>query len=123
MKKSSFTLIELIIVISIIGLIAALVAPNLFNKGEELKADTCRLKINTLKAAVIDHKISTGQFPDSLEVLVGKAYKKLPLDPWNKEFIYRKDSSLFDKFEIMSYGSDGAPGGEGADADIKLSDI
>ncbi len=123
---SGFTLAELMVVIVIIGLLVAVVAPNVFKSLSKGQVATVKATISNLESAVNSWALDNGgKFPDSLEVLVqpddsGQAYlqaDKLPLDPWKNEFVYEPPSGT-QKMIIRSYGRDGQPGGEGEDRDI-----
>jgi general secretion pathway protein G len=125
-KRSGFTLAELMVVIVIIGLLVAVVAPNVFKYLSKGQVGTVKATISNLENAVDSWALdNSGKYPDSLDVLVqpdesGQAYlksDKIPLDPWKNEFIYEPPSGQ-QKMIIRSYGRDGQPGGEGEDRDI-----
>ncbi|MCM8531619.1 MAG: type II secretion system major pseudopilin GspG [Lentisphaeraceae bacterium] len=129
-KRRNFSLLEVIIAISILALVAALAVPNFLGQAEEAKANAAKVEMNTLKQSVTNFKLDTGKFPTSLEDLVSnsqglKNWKQyledVPKDPWGNDYRFESRPELFNKFEIISYGSDGQPGGEGTNADITLS--
>ncbi len=125
-RQRGFTMIELLVVMVILGLLAALVAPNFFGQAEK-----ARVKLSTaLDALALD----TGRYPSAQEGLRalldppsgmdmwdGPYLKKLPKDPWNHDYVYRGGSGNAE-YEILCYGADGSPGGEGGNADISNLD-
>jgi len=132
--RSGFTLIEIMVVIVILGLLAALVVPKLVGRTEEAKKTQSRVQIKSLEQALELFKLDNGFFPTTdqgLEALVRvpdagripKNYRKggyldrLPKDPWGNAYVYVSPGAHGD-YDISSYGADGAPGGEGEDADI-----
>jgi general secretion pathway protein G len=136
-SQKGFTLIELMIVIAILGLLAALVGTNVMSKLEEAKASTTRNQIRQLATVLDDFKRVCGYYPSTdqgLDALVhapqGRECKNypsegfvsgghLPKDGWDRDFLYESDGN---KFVIRSLGSDGNPGGTGNAADISSDD-
>lgn len=124
--QRAFTLIEIMIVVVIIGLLAGLVAVNLIPQAEEAKRKAALAQMKSMEQALELYKLDTGQYPDSLQELVSPssgraAYLKggkLPKDPWNKDFKFIVPGIDGQPYEIISYGSDGQPGGTGENADI-----
>ena len=125
---AGFTLIEILVVMAIIGMLAMMVAPNIFNQQAGARRDAALAQISALEAALDTYRLDVGQYPDSLEGLVendsGRAAwngpylrREVPLDPWGNEYVYDSDGR---GFTLVSYGPDGARGGEGDDADIGL---
>jgi len=136
--RAGFTLIEIMVVIVILGLLAALVVPKLVGRTEEAKKTQSRVQIKSLEQALELFKLDNGFFPTTeqgLEALVRlpevgrvpKNYRKggyldrLPKDPWANAYVYISPGTHGD-YDISSYGADGAPGGEGEDADINSWD-
>ena len=128
MTAAGFTLIEILVVMAIIGMLAVMVAPNIFNQQAGAQRDAALSQISALEAALDTYRLDVGQYPDSLEGLVendsGRAAwngpylrREVPLDPWGNEYVYDSDGR---GFTLVSYGPDGARGGEGDDADIGL---
>ncbi|WP_426752249.1 type II secretion system major pseudopilin GspG [Myxococcus sp. Y35] len=113
------TLIEIMVVITILGLIAAAVGVSVMSNLEEAKQKTAALDIKTLETGLKLHYMKTGSFPDThagLEALLeARSVERLPKDPWNRDYVYLNEGG---SPVILSYGADGAPGGEGSDADI-----
>lgn len=136
--RAGFTLIEIMVVIVILGLLAALVVPKLIGRTEEAKKTQARVQIRSVEQALELFKLDNGFFPTTeqgLEALVRmpesgrtpKNYRKggyldrLPKDPWGNAYVYLSPGSHGD-YDISSYGADGTQGGEGEDADINSWD-
>lgn len=125
---AGFTLIEILVVMAIIGMLAVMVAPSIFNQQAGAQRDAALSQISALEAALDTYRLDVGQYPDSLEGLVendsGRAAwngpylrREVPLDPWGNEYVYDSEGR---GFTLVSYGPDGERGGEGDDADIGL---
>ncbi len=125
-QARGFTIIELLIVMAILGMLAVMVAPNLFNQADGARRDAALSQISSLTSALDAYRLDVGQYPDELEGLIendsGRStwngpYLRgdVPVDPWGNAYVY--ESSGRD-FSLISYGADGAPGGEDNDADI-----
>ena len=125
---AGFTLIEILVVMAIIGMLAVMVAPSIFNQQAGAQRDAALSQISALEAALDTYRLDVGEYPDSLEGLVendsGRAAwngpylrREVPLDPWGNEYVYDSDGR---GFTLVSYGPDGERGGEGDDADISL---
>jgi general secretion pathway protein G len=125
-NKRGFTLIEILIVVIIIGLLASLVAPKLFTKVDKARINTAKAQIELLCSAIDTYRLDLGKFPSSLiELRVSTnpkwdgpyLPKDIPLDPWNNPYVYKYPGE-HGPYDIISYGADGKPGGEGNDEDI-----
>ena len=125
---AGFTLIEILVVMAIIGMLAVMVAPNIFNQQAGARRDAALSQISSLEAALDTYRLDVGQYPDSLVGLVendsGRAAwngpylrREVPLDPWDNDYFYDSDGR---SFMLVSYGADGERGGEGDGADIGL---
>ena len=125
---AGFTLIEILVVMAIIGMLAVMVVPNIFNQQAGAQRDAALSQISALEVALDTYRLDVGEYPDSLEGLVendsGRAAwngpylrREVPLDPWGNEYVYDSDGR---GFTLVSYGPDGERGGEGDDADIGL---
>ncbi len=126
MQRKAFSLIELMIVIVILGLLAAMVVPNLTGKAEEAKKKIVCVEMKRIYNGVLDeYKVNNSTYPsteEGLELLAEKDYfkdKKLPHDSWGSKFIYINDDG---SIEIISFGADKKEGGEESAADIKMSE-
>ena len=131
-RDQGFSLIELIVVLVILGLLAAVVAPRIYDKLAKGKEQIARIQIKELEGALQLFSFDLGRFPttaEGMEALVRnpgnlEAWKgpylsksEVPLDPWGKPYVYRCPGQHGD-FEIFSYGPDGVEGGEGENGDI-----
>jgi general secretion pathway protein G len=137
--RAGFTLIEIMVVIVILGLLAALVVPKLIGRTEEAKKTQARVQIRNVQQALELFKLDNGFFPGTdqgLEALVRmpdagrtpKNYRKggyldrVPKDPWGNAYVYVCPGDHGD-YDISSYGADGTQGGEGEDGDINSWEI
>ena len=127
--EAGVTLIEMLVVVTIIALFAMLVAPNMFKNVDRANAVAARSQINNFEQALMQYKLSTGTFPTDLEALRTRPpnvnqwdgpylRKEVPLDPWKHPYVYKFPGEHGDEPDIISYGADGQPGGEGVNADI-----
>ncbi len=129
--SSGFTMMELLIVLVIIGLLAALVGPILFQRINPAKQSVARAQMENFMTALDNYFIDNGQFPNSQQGLLvlrtkpegsekwnGPYLKKeIPKDPWGNAYQYRAPGRN-GGYEISSWGADGKEGGEGENADI-----
>jgi len=126
MQRKAFSLIELMIVIVILGLLAAMVLPSLTGKGEEAKRDLVCVQMKSMYDGALDmYKIKHSMYPtteEGLEALTktDEYFKdgKMPKDSWGNEFIYINNDG---KVELISLGADKKEGGKGSAADIRMS--
>jgi general secretion pathway protein G len=130
-NKRGFTLIEMLIVMVILGLLAALVAPRMFGKVEKSRQKTAKAQISLFETALDTYRLDVGKYPttelglqalrvkpDGVERWDGPYLpKEVPADPWGHPYEYRSPGEHGD-FDIISYGGDGTAGGEGDDKDI-----
>jgi len=130
--QRGFSLIELLVVIIILGLIAGLVGPRLFGRVGQSKQATAKAQIELFGAALDQYRLDVGAYPPSaagLDALVrnpnvpnwnGPYLKKpaVPNDPWGKPYQYKCCPGDHGEYDIVSYGFDGAAGGEGENADV-----
>lgn len=126
-----FTLLELLVVIVIIGLLAAYVGPRYFSTIGKASAGTAKQQIESFGKALDTYRLDTNHYPTTeqgLAALLTKPNdeakwqgpylsKAVPVDPWGKPYVYRAPGTNGD-FDLLSYGKDGQPGGEGENADI-----
>ncbi len=123
-----FTLIEILVVMAIIGMLAVMVAPNIFRQQAGAMRDAALSQISSLETALDSFRLDMNQYPDSLSELMenesGSASwngpylrREIPADPWGNEYVYQSDGR---NFTLISYGADGVQGGEDDDADIGL---
>jgi general secretion pathway protein G len=124
--NGGFTLVELLLVLVILALIGGLVLPGIIGKAEGAKVKAAASQVSRLSMAVESYYLDTGSTPNSLEQLVdgdedgwnGPYVKASSLkDPWGRDYEYVFPGDHGD-FDIISYGADGQPGGDGKDADV-----
>jgi general secretion pathway protein G len=134
--EDGYTLVEILVVITIIGLIVALVGPRVLNYLGESKVKTAKIQIQGFSSALDLFYLDNGRYPSSsegLSALVQRSgggvatwngpYLKgggVPNDPWGKPYVYRAPAERA-PYEIVSHGSDGQEGGTGTGADITSS--
>ena len=129
-NNQGFTLIELIVVMVILGLLAALVGPRIFGKVEKAKYSAAKTEIEMLGQGLDLFRLDVGRYPSTEEGLQslrenpgidhwdGPYLKKpVPADPWKRPFHYESPGQHGD-YDLFSYGADGSPGGEGENKDI-----
>src|SRR5205814_2112225 len=130
-KQGGFTLIELVVVLTILAMLAALVVPKLFKNVDKSKVNATKAQISALEQALDAYRLDVGSYPTTqqgLEALrikpAGAEHwdgpylpKDVPMDPWGHAYAYKSPSDHGD-YEVVSYGADGQPGGEGINADI-----
>lgn len=131
-RQSGVTLIEMMVVVTIIALFAALVLPRMLGQADKARKTAARAQINAYMTALGSYKLDTGIFPTTeqgLEALRVKPenvnnwqgpylQKDVEGDPWGHPYVYRYPGEHGDEPDITSYGADGQPGGDGINADI-----
>lgn len=133
-RVHGFTLIEVMVVIVILGVLAALIVPKLMGRPDEARTQAARQDVATLMQALKLYRLDNKRYPTTeqgLQALIAKPsagpaadswkaggyVERLPLDPWGKAYQYL-NPGLHSEVDVFSLGADGQPGGEGADADI-----
>lgn len=133
-KISGFTLLEVMVVMVIIGILAALIVPNVMGRLDDAKIVAAKSDIAGLAQALKLYRLDNGRYPSSeqgLQALVVKPsteplpqnwktngyLDKLPKDPWGHDYKYLQPG-VHGEIDVFSQGADGAPGGEALDADI-----
>ena len=133
-RRYGFTLLELLVVVLIIGLLTGIVAPRLLGQIQRSEVTAARAQLDALDKALQAFRIDMGRYPNNSEglaVLVNAPsgsdgrwrgpYLKaaVPPDPWGTPYQYRAQGTGGRDFDLMSYGRDKAPGGQGDDADLR----
>jgi general secretion pathway protein G len=130
--QSGVTLIEMLVVVTIIALFAALVGPRMLGRTDAARRTAARAQINSFMTALGAYKLDTGTFPTSEMGLAALRVRPenvnqwtgpylpqdIPLDPWGRPYLYQYPGEHGDEPDIVSLGADGQPGGDGNDADI-----
>ena len=131
-RAAGFTLIELMVVLVIIGVLAALIVPNVLDRTDDARATAARTDVHNIMQALKLYKLDNQRFPTAeqgLQALIArpttapapinwKPYlEKLPNDPWGRPYQYLSPG-VKGEVDVLSFGADGQSGGEGKDADI-----
>ena len=131
-RQAGVTLIEMLVVVTIIALFAALVAPRMLRRSDTARVTAARAQINSFMTALGAYKLDTGLFPTTEQGLQALRVKpqgvnqwegpylpqEIPVDPWGRPYLYKYPGEHGDEPDIISYGADGQPGGESINADI-----
>ena len=131
-RQAGFTLIEIMVVMVIIGLLMALVGPNLIGRSEKAKVQAAAMQIERLGTVLDTFRLDVGRYPttqEGLQVLVQRPMgverwdgpylnKGVPKDPWDRPYIYRSPGEAGRPYDLYSLGADGAPGGTDNNRDI-----
>jgi len=126
------TLIEMLVVVTIIALFAALVAPRMLRRSDAARVTAARAQINSFMTALGAYKLDTGTFPTTEEGLQALRIKPaeanqwqgpylpqdIPVDPWGRPYLYKYPGEHGDEPDLVCLGADGQPGGEGINGDV-----
>jgi general secretion pathway protein G len=130
--QCGFTLIELMVVLLIIGVLAALIVPNVLNRADDARVTAAKTDVTNLMQALKLYKLDNQRYPTAdqgLQALLAKPttppvpnnwktyLDQLPKDPWGAPYVYL-NPGIKGEVDVMSYGADGQAGGEGNNADI-----
>jgi len=133
-RNKGFTLIEILVVVSILAILGALIVPKIMDRPSEARVVAAKQDIGSIVAALKLYKLDNGRYPSQaqgLQALITKPtddqtvanwknggyLERLPKDPWGHDYLYLIPG-LHGDIDVMSYGADGQSGGEGFDADI-----
>ncbi len=136
-RTKGFTLIEIMVVVVILGILGALIVPNIIGRPDEARVTAARADIQQIGNALELYRLDNGVYPSSdqgLDALVEEPsgfpeprrwnpqgyLKRLPIDPWGEPYLYVNEDRTMD---VYSFGADRKDGGESIDADIKLSEL
>jgi general secretion pathway protein G len=131
-QQAGFTLIEIMVVMVIIGLLMALVGPNLIGRSEKAKVQAAQMQIERLGTVLDTFRLDVGRYPttqEGLQVLVQRPMgvdrwdgpylnKGVPKDPWDRPYLYRSPGEAGRPYDLYSLGADGAPGGTDNNRDV-----
>lgn len=139
--EKGFSFIELMVVVIILGVLASMIVPRYMGRTDEAKTVKAKIDIVAIETSLKLYHLDNGTYPSTEQGLVAliekpttdpaapkwndKGYldkKKLPKDPWGREYLYLSPGVNGD-YDILSYGADGTPGGEGKNEDIKSWEI
>lgn len=134
--RRGFTLLELLVVVIVLGLLAGLVAPQIFGRVGEAKSGTARTQMALLATALDSYRLDNGAYPNTEQGLAALQEKPtrepvptnwrgpylrkaVPLDPWNRPYLYRAPGTRnATGFDLATFGRDGKEGGSDEDADL-----
>jgi general secretion pathway protein G len=135
-NRGGFTLIEIMVVVVILAMLAAIVGPKLMGRTDDAKITDASVQIKNIETALKLYKLDNGSYPSTEQGLgalvakptvgvIPKSYKeggyleskKMPKDPWGNDYLYVSPGEHGD-YDLFSYGADGANGGDGMNADI-----
>jgi len=135
--QQGFTLVEMLVVITIIGLIMGLIGPRVLNYLSESKVKAAKIQLQSFSSALDLFYLDAGRFPSTAEGLTALVQRtpgvaawngpylkggNVPNDPWNHPYVYRAPGE-HGPYDIISYGSDGQEGGSGLGADISIENL
>lgn len=135
--EKGFTIIEMLVVLVIIGILAAIIAPRIIGRADDARVTEAKVQIANLETALKLYKLDNGIYPETgqgIEALIEKPTtgaiprkwrdggylekRRVPSDPWGNPFVYASPG-LHGDFDLISYGADGVRGGDGFNADIE----
>ncbi len=133
--ERGLTLVEMIVVLAIIALVAALIVPNVIGRPDQARVTVANTDLKTISAALKMYRLDTGGYPTTQQGLAALAKQPqgadapanwnpegyladVPVDPWNRPYLYKSPGDSGAGFELGSLGRDGKPGGEDVDADL-----
>ncbi len=136
-KNSGFTIIEIMVVLVILGILAAIIAPRIIGRADDARVTEAKVQIQNLETALKLYRLDNARYPSTAQGLgalverpttgvIPRNWRKngyleksrIPKDPWANGFVYASPG-LHSEIDIISYGADGARGGDDYDADIE----
>ena len=136
LDKKGFSFLELMVVVVILGILATYIAPRFMGRTEDAKAVKAKIDIAALETSFKLYKLDNSNYPTTEQGILALIEKpstepvpmnwkekgylakaKIPKDPWGREYLYLSPG-IHDDYDIISYGADGAPGGDGKNRDI-----
>jgi general secretion pathway protein G len=131
-RQAGVTLIEMLVVVTIIALFAAVVAPRMLRQTDSARRTAARTQINSFMTALGAYKLDTGLYPTTEQGLQALRTRPegvlqwngpylpqdIPVDPWGRPYLYRFPGEHGDEPDLVSLAADGQPGGEGLNADV-----
>jgi general secretion pathway protein G len=130
-RHRGFTLIEIMVVVVIIGLLAAIIAPNIMQNLDRAEITAARQEVRLISSALESFRIDFYRYPttdEGLEILTGRTeinnktvpryIDRVPNDPWGRPYLYKWPSTHDDDYDVYTLGADGEEGGDGTNADI-----
>jgi len=139
-NEAGLTLIEMIVVLAIIALIAALIVPNVIGRPDQARVTVARTDLRTIASALKIYRLDNGDYPSTEQSLAALVHRptsapvpanwsaqgyleQVPVDPWGRPYSYRSPAANGAGFQITSLGKDGKPGGDGVDQDLTVSGL
>ena len=139
--EEGFTFLELMVVVVILGILATYIAPRFMGRTDDAKAVKAKVDILSIETALKLYKLDNGNYPTTEQGIAALVEKpstepvplnwkekgylekaKVPKDPWGKEYLYLSPG-IHDDYDLISYGADGVPGGEGKNKDVNSWDL
>lgn len=131
-RSKGFTLIEVMVVMVILGILAAIIVPKIMNRPDQARVVAAKNDIRSIMSALKLYRLDNGQYPTSQQGLMALVQKpnsdpappdwhpyldRLPTDPWGRPYHYL-NPGIHGRVDVWTYGADGKPGGSGKNADI-----
>lgn len=133
-RRTGLTLVEMIVVLAIIALVAVMIVPNVIGRPDQARVTVANSDLRTISAALKVYRLDNGDYPTTEQGLSALAVRPtappqptawhdegylpdVPVDPWGKAYVYKSPGDT-GAFDLMTYGKDGEPGGEGLNADL-----
>ncbi len=141
LEEEGFSFLELMVVVVILGILATYIAPRFMGRTDDAKAVKAKVDILSIETALKLYRLDNGNYPTTEQGIAALVEKpstepvplnwkekgylekaKVPKDPWRKEYLYLSPG-IHDDYDLISYGADGVPGGEGKNKDVNSWDL